>query len=82
MLHPDQRRQPPASRTPALTLVQSFDPSIADVLHAIETLTAKVDQLHTLLAPRKSALTLDPDEIARTMDQLKMARPLPKETSP
>ncbi|MYM34870.1 hypothetical protein GTP38_11020 [Duganella sp. FT94W] len=65
-----------------LSLVTPHEPSTADVLHAVEALAAKVDRLHALLSPRQSALTLDPDEIARTMAQLRQARPLPKETPP
>lgn len=82
MPHPDQRRPAPASRSVALSLVHSFEPSNAEVLRAVEALTEKVDQLHALLSRRRSPLTLDPDEIARTMNQLRHARPLPKETPP
>lgn len=58
------------------------EPTNADVLHAVEALSAEVNQLRALLAPHKSALTLDPDEIARTMAMLQKARPIPKETPP
>lgn len=82
MPHPDQRRPLPTACSPALSLVRSLEPSNADVLRAVEVLTAKVDQLHALIAPQRSALTLDPDEIARTMAQLQQARPISKETPP
>jgi hypothetical protein len=65
-----------------LAVARPFAPSNAEVLMAVQALDAKVDQLHALLAPQRSALTLDPDEIARTMAQFRLARPIPKETPP
>ena len=83
MPHPDRK---PASYPPArraiLSLVVPAEPTNADVLRAIDALTEKVDRLEAAVAPRRSPLTLDPDEIARTMAQLKKARPISKETPP
>ncbi|MRW82955.1 hypothetical protein GJ698_02475 [Pseudoduganella sp. FT26W] len=65
-----------------LSLVAPAEPTNAEVLRAVEALDVKVDQLLTTLVPQQSPLTLDPAEIARTMAQLKRARPISKETPP
>lgn len=80
MPHPELKQ--PGAQHPSLSVVRPFAPSNAEVLLAIQALDAKVDQLHALLAPQRSALTLNSDEIARTMAQLRLARPIPKETPP
>lgn len=83
MPHQDQRQpERQAARRALLSLVAPTEPTNADVLRAVAMLEAKVDQLLASAAPRKSPLTIDSDEIAKTMAQLKMARPLPKETPP
>lgn len=83
MPHPDQRRASPAPAHPALlSVAQLCEPSNADVLCALQALAADVAELRALLVPRRSALTLDPDEIAQTMAQLRKARPVSKETPP
>nr|WP_315249225.1 hypothetical protein [uncultured Duganella sp.] len=75
------QRQPDLQHAP-LSVAQPFASSNTEVLLAVRALEVKLDHLHALLAPPRSALTLDPDEIARTMAQLRHARPLPKETPP
>lgn len=83
MPRPDQQRASPAPAHPALLNVARLcEPSNADVLHALQALAADVAELRALLSPRRSALTLDPDEIARTMTLLQKARPISKETPP
>lgn len=76
MPHPDQHRPPLAARRPTLSLVAPAEPTNADLLRAIESLGAKVDQLMAGAAPSKFSLMLGPDEIARTMAQLRIARPV------
>lgn len=81
MPHPDQQRASP-TRPTFLNTAQLCEPSNADVLCAPQALAADVAELRALLSPRRSALTLDPDEIARTMALLKKARPISMETPP
>jgi len=82
MPHPNQHRAAPALRRPALSLVTPAEPTNAEVLLAVHALETKLDQLLACIAPRRSALTLDPNEVARTMAMLQKARPIPKETPP
>jgi hypothetical protein len=63
-------------------VVVSAEPTNADVLRAIDALAEKVDRLEAAVAPRRSPLALDPDEIARTMVQLKTVRPIKMGTPP
>lgn len=83
MPRPDQRRVSSAPAHPALlSAAQLREPSNADVLRALTALAADVAELRILLAPQRSPLTLDPDEIAQTMAQLRKARPISMETPP
>jgi len=58
--------------------------TLDDVLYGIQVLSEKVDRLEAVIAPRRSPLALDPDDIARTMALLRSARPVTKskETTP
>lgn len=60
------------------TMLASLCPeaTLGDVLHAVHTLTEKIDRLEAVAATRSSSLVLDPAEIARTMAQLRIARPV------
>ena len=80
MPHPEMKQS--GAQHSLLAVARPFAPSNAEVLLAVQALDAKVDQLHALLAPQRSALTLDPDEIARIMAQLRPARPILRETPP
>ncbi len=82
MPHPDQHNPAPLPRRPTLAFVAPAEPTNADVLRAVAALDAKIDQLMASATPRRSSLTINPDEIARTMAQLKQARPIAKETPP
>lgn len=83
MPHPERKpASPPPARRHLLSLVAPAEPTNAEVLRAIEALTEKVDRLEAAVAPRRSPLTLAPDEIARTMAQLKRAQPIKRRTPP
>lgn len=58
--------------------------TLDDVLYGIQVLADKVERLEAVIAPRRSPLALDPDDIARTMAMLRSARPVhaKKETPP
>jgi hypothetical protein len=58
--------------------------TLDDVLYGIQVLADKVERLEAVIAPRRSPLALDADDIARTMAMLRSARPVhaKKETPP
>lgn len=75
---------------PALAAVQSAKlrdfvppaPTLSEVLAAVQALDSKFDRVLAELAPRRSALMIDQDEIAKTMAQLLIARPINRESPP
>jgi hypothetical protein len=71
---------PVLARCGLLDVATSVEPSNADLLRAIATLTAKVDKLQALIAPRRSPLAINPGEIARTMALLRTVRTVSRET--
>jgi hypothetical protein len=73
---------PVLARRGLLDGAASVEPSNADLLRAIATLTAKVDKLQALIAPRRSPLAINPGEIARTMALLRTVRTVSRETRP
>lgn len=77
MPSPNHKPHVPGARD--ADLLRSMLPAGAtldEVLAAVHALSGKIDRLEALVSPLPSSLMLDPDEIARTMAQLRVARPI------
>lgn len=81
---PDQRPLPHQAAIPRdiMHSLAKAEPTLGDLLAAVDALAARFDRLESAINPSPSPLALDPDEIARTMAQLRIARPVPRETPP
>lgn len=79
---PDQRKPQHLAAVPRHFMRAQPEPTLGDVLAAVNSLAERFDRLEAALNPPASSLMLERDEIARTMALLRVARPLPKETPP
>ncbi|MRW88803.1 hypothetical protein GJ699_02255 [Duganella sp. FT80W] len=78
MSHSDQRPLPHLAAVPRdfIRSLAQTEPTLGDVLAAVNSLAARFDRLESAVNPPPSQLVVNPDEIARTMAQLRIARPI------
>lgn len=81
---PEQRPLPHLAAVPRdfMRSLALAEPTLGDVLAAVNSLAARFDRLESAVNPPPSQLVLDRDEIAQTMAQLRIARPITKESPP
>lgn len=79
---PDHRPVPRLAAVPRGLVQPTAEPTLSDVLAAVQSLASRFDRLESAVNPPRSQLVIDPGEIAETMALLRVARPVPKETPP